>query len=31
MKFQSMTKSSLEYIKEVLEINNISYKVERFG
>lgn len=30
-KIQSLTKSNLDYIKEVLDKNNIEYRVERFG
>lgn len=30
-KIQSLTKSSLDYIRNVLDNNNISYRVERFG
>lgn len=30
-KIQSLTKSSLDYIRSVLDSNNISYSVQRFG
>jgi hypothetical protein len=30
-KIQSMTKSSLDYIREVLSNNNIEYRFEKFG
>jgi len=30
-KIKSLTKSSIEYIKNVLDENSINYRVERFG